>query len=151
MRRIALLCLLLPACASSPKSWTPTRYSSPPGVAAGVWDSCWEVEERRARELLGERYDRLSPKQKRCLIMRRAAQCVLHNMDLLRTHAPEAAAKCQPDVFEDFMLDAELEQCGDDEGGGNEVLDMYLYLSNSARSERKGAGGVLNRNVCPAN
>lgn len=151
MYRAALLCLLLSACSSSPKTWVPTRYSAPPGVTADVWDSCWEVEERRARELLGNRYERLTARQKRCLIMRRATQCVLHNMEMLRVYAPEAAARCRPDVFEDFMTDAEYEQCGDDEGGGNEVLDMYLYLSNSARLERKGGGGALNRNACPAN
>jgi hypothetical protein len=151
MRRIVLLCLVLSACSSTPKTWMPTRYSAPPGVTANVWESCWETEEKRAREMLGSRYDALTAKQKRCLIMRRTGACVLDNMRLLRIHAPEAAAKCEPDVFEDFMNDAELEQCGDDEGGGNEVLDMYLYLSNSARSERKGAGGVLNRNACPAN
>lgn len=151
MLRIAVLAMLVTGCASSPKTWMPTRYSSPPGVTSNVWEACWETEERRAKELLGDRYDRLTPKQKRCLIMRRAGRCILDNMELLRTHAPEVAAKCEPDVFEDFMNDAEIEQCGDDEGGGNTVLDMYLYLSNSARSERKGGGGALNRNACPAN
>lgn len=152
MRRTLLAAVaVLTACSSTPKTWFPTRYSPPPGVTATVWDSCWEVEERRARELLGSRYNALTPKRKRCLIMRRATQCVLHNMDILRVYAPEVAAKCQPDVFEDFMVDAELEQCGDDEGGGNTVLDMYLYLSNSARSDRKGGSGSVNRNICPAN
>jgi hypothetical protein len=150
MHRLAVLCLLLAGCASTPKSWTPTQYSPPPGVTATIWEECWKREEANARKHAGSRYDSLTPKQKRCLVMRLATSCVFETIAMLQRAAPEIAARCSVSDFEDFMVDAEFEQCGDHEGGANEVLDLFIYINDAGRG-RSGALNKARQDYCPAN
>lgn len=146
MRTVLLSALAtLTACTSNPRTWVPSRYSTPPGVTQSVWEACWQTQEAEARKRLGSRYDALSPKAKRCLLLRLATDCVEHAVELLRVHEPHIAARCDYVIFKEFSIEAEYEQCGDNEGGSNAVLDAYVYVRDAQRS-----GGALNRNACPA-
>lgn len=149
MKRLAVATVLvLSACTATPKTWTPTRYSAPPGVTHTIWEECWKREEAKAQKLGGSSYNRLTLKQKQCLVMNLTRDCVEHAIALVKAHAPLVGAKCDLVAFQDFMSEAALEYCGDDEGGGNQVTDLYIYVHDSGREDE--SGGVRNRDVCPA-
>lgn len=149
MKRLAVVAALaLSACTATPKTWTPTQYSAPPGVTHAIWEACWKQEDAKAQKLGGSSYNRLTLRQKQCLVMRLTRECVEHAIRLVKEHAPLLGAKCDLFAFQDFMTEAEYEQCGDNEGGSNQVIDLYIYVRDSGREDE--SGGVRNRDVCPA-